>query len=229
MPLDTHVGRPRSRVDGRLKVTGAAKYAAEYNVPGLLHGYVVSSPIAKGRISRIDTAAAEAVPGVVRVFTHQNRPRMPAGDEGYQDAVAPPGKPFRPLFNDRIFYSGQPVALVIADSFATASHAASLVRLDVETEMPNTDLNQVRDKAYVPPEKREGISPPPKPRGDAAKAFAESENRISNEYSVSTEHHNPMEPHAATVEWMGDGKITVYDKIQGVQNTQQYLTGVCLG
>lgn len=226
MPLDTHVGSPRSRVDGRLKVTGAAKYSAEYNVPGLLHGYVVSATIAKGRITRIDATAARAVAGVTEVFTHANRPVMPAGDDGYQDAVAPPGQPFRPLFNDRILYSGQPVALVVAEDFATARHAASLVRVETEAEAHHTDLDKVRGEAYVPPEKRQGINPPPSPRGNAADSFAAAQHRISNDYRIAPEHHNPMEPHATTVLWDGDGKITVHDKIQGVMNTLGYVTGV---
>ena len=221
-----HVGSPRSRVDGRLKVTGAARYSAEFNMPGLLHGYVVSSPATKGRITRIDTLTAQAVPGVVRIFTHENRPRISAANEGYQDAVAPPGKPFRPLFNDQILYSGQPVALVVAEDFAAARHAASLVRLDIDTEPHHTDLDQARDKAYVPPEKRSGVSPPPKPRGNAENAFVTAPNKISNEYRIASEYHNPMEPHATTVLWDGSGTITVYDKIQGVQNSQAYISSV---
>ncbi|HEY4041713.1 MAG TPA: xanthine dehydrogenase family protein molybdopterin-binding subunit [Rhodopila sp.] len=226
MTVDTHVGHPRNRVDGRLKVTGGAKYAAEFSAPGLLYGCVVSSSGAKGRISRIDVKAAEAVAGVVRVYTHENRPQIQAGDESFQDSVAPPGQPFRPLFNDRLLYSGQPVALVVAEDFATARHAASLVRVDLQAEAPQTDLERVRGDAYVPPEKREGISPPPPPRGDAARAFSASEYRVRNEYRIAAEYHNPMEPHAATVVWDGSGKITVYDKIQGVQNTQAYVAAV---
>ncbi len=220
----TYVGSPHSRVDGRLKVTGAARYAGEVAAPGLLHGYVVSGTIAKGRITAIDTAAAEAVPGVVKVFTHANRPRVPGGDEAYQDAVAPPGQPFRPLFNDRILYSGQPVALVVAEDFATARHAASLVDVQVEAEPHQTDLD--RATAYVPPEKRQGIAPPPEPRGDADRAFAASPMRVENEYRIASEHHNPMEPHASTAVWEGDGKLTVYDKIQGVKNSQAYIAAV---
>ena len=220
----TQVGSPHSRVDGRLKVTGAARYAGEVGAPGLLHGYVVSGTIAKGRITAIDTAAAEAVPGVVKVFTHANRPRVPGGDEAYQDAVAPPGQPFRPLFNDRILYSGQPVALVVAEDFATARHAASLVDVRVEAEPHQTDLD--RATAYVPSEKRQGIAPPPGPRGNADRAFAASPMRVANEYRIASEHHNPMEPHASTVVWEGDGKLTVYDKIQGVKNSQDYITAV---
>jgi xanthine dehydrogenase YagR molybdenum-binding subunit len=226
MPLDTHVGNPRRRVDGRLKVTGAAKYAAEFDAPDLLHGYVVSSTIAKGRITRIDAADAEAVPGVVRVFTHLNRPHIAAAGKDYQDAVAPPGQPFRPLFDNRILYSGQPIALIIAEDFATARYAASLLRAETEAEPHLTDLETARPRAYVPPEKRSGISPPPEPRGKAADAYAAAPHRIQNEYRIATEYHNPMEPHATTVVWNGDGKITVHDKIQGVMNTQAYITSV---
>ena len=224
--VDTHVGSPRRRVDGRLKVTGAAKYAAEFTAPDLLHGYVVSSSVAKGRITAIDTAAARAVPGVVQVFSHENRPKHAAGDESYQDAVAPPGQPFRALFNDRVLYSGQPVALVVADSFASARHAASLVRVSYQTAAAHTDLDQMRNQAYDPPEKRNGISPPPDPRGDADAAFSSAPYQIENEYRIATEYHNPMEPHATTVVWNGEGRITVYDKVQGVMNTKGYVVGV---
>jgi len=224
--IETHVGSPRRRVDGRLKVTGAAKYAAEFNAPGLLHSSVLSGGIAKGRITSIDTTAAEAVPGVVKVFSHVNRPGIPAADSDYQDEVAPPGQPFRPFFNDRILYSGQPVALVVAEDFATSRYAASLVKVQVEAEPHETDLDRVRDAAYVPPEKRQGISTPPEPRGKAAEAFTAAPIRVENEYRIAPEHHNPMEPHASTVIWEGDGKITVHDKIQGVQNSQGYITKV---
>jgi xanthine dehydrogenase YagR molybdenum-binding subunit len=224
--IETHVGSPRRRVDGRLKVTGAALYAGEVAAPGLLHSYVVSSAIAKGRITAIDTAAAEAVPGVVKVFTHANRPSVPGGDEAYQDAVAPPGQPFRPLFNDRILYSGQPIALVVAEDFASARYAASLIDVRVKAEAHETDLDRARETAYVPPEKRQGISPPPEPRGEADRAFSASPVRVENEYRIASEHHNPMEPHASTVIWEGGGKITVYDKIQGVKNSQDYITAV---
>ena len=102
MTATSYLGKPTSRIDGRAKVTGAAKYAAEYNVPGLAHGVVVSSAIAKGRIKRIDAADALAVEGVLDVFTHEHRPELASSDEKYKDEVAPPGSPFRPLYDDRI-------------------------------------------------------------------------------------------------------------------------------
>src|SRR3954451_23426294 len=149
------------------KVTGAAKYAGEFDAPDLAHGYVVSSAIAKGRIKSIDTEAALAVPGVLKVFTHENRPRTAWSSSSHQDQVAPPGSPFRPLYDEKIVYSGQPVALVVAEDVSVARYAASLVKVEYEAEEHVTDLAVRRAEAYVPPKKRSGINPPPASRGDA--------------------------------------------------------------
>lgn len=223
---DTFVGTPRSRVDGPAKVTGLAKYAGEFSAPDLAHGYVVSSAIARGRITAIDTAAAEAVPGVIKVLTHENRSRTAWLDYNYQDAVAPLGSPFRALYDDKIAFSGQPVALVVAEDFDTARHAATLVKITYEAETPKTDAAAIRDLAYDPPKKRSGIKPPPKPWGDAEGAFDSAPIKLRNEYRLAVEHHNPMEPHASTVVYEGDGKYTVYDKVQGVSNSHGYLAAV---
>src|SRR4051812_7554745 len=105
--MQTYIGTATSRVDGRAKVTGEAKYAGEFNVPGLCHGYVVAATIPKGRIKRIDTSAALSVAGVADVLTHQNRPRMAGTSSDYKDEVAPDkGSPFRPLYDDKIMFSG---------------------------------------------------------------------------------------------------------------------------
>ena len=223
---DTHVGSPRSRVDGPAKVTGQATYAAEFTAPDLAHAYVVGSGIARGKITGIDATAAEAVPGVIKVFTHENRPGTAWFSYKYQDMVGPPGDPFRPLASDEVQFSDQPVALVVAESFDVARHAASLVRISYEQHPHETDLSRARHDSYEPPRKRMGIAPPPKPRGDAVKAFGEAPVRVSAEYTIATEHHNPMEPHATTVIWDGGGKITVHDKTQGVQNSQAYVASV---
>src|SRR5438874_11774819 len=140
MTASMHLGKPTSRIDGRAKVTGAAKYAGEYHVPGLAHGFVVSSAIAKGRIKRIDTADALAVPGVLDVLTHAHRPKLASSDEKYKDEIAPAGSPFRPLYDDRIVFNGQPVALVVAEELEIARHAASLVRIYYEQEAHVTDF-----------------------------------------------------------------------------------------
>ncbi|NAT18179.1 aldehyde oxidase, partial [Pseudomonas syringae pv. actinidifoliorum] len=122
------MGKPVDRVDGRLKVTGGARYAGEYPEEGLLHGSVVSSTIAKGRVLNIDISEALKVPGVVAVLDHSNRPSLASYDENYEDADSADGSPFRPLYNDKVLYSGQPLALVVAETLELARHAGSLVR-----------------------------------------------------------------------------------------------------
>jgi xanthine dehydrogenase YagR molybdenum-binding subunit len=219
-PGTPYIGSRTSRVDGRDKVTGKAKYAGEFNVPGLVHGSVVGSTIAKGRITGIDVSDAMKVSGVISVLTHANRPAMADTDKAYKDDVAPDeGKPFRPLYDDRIMFNGQPVALVLAEDSETAHFAASLVRVQYEEEAHVTDIFSMRNEAFALPA-------PAKPRGDAAKALAGSAVRHQAEYFVPIEYHNPIEPYASTVTWDGAGKITVYDKTQGVQNVQRYVCSI---
>lgn len=221
-----HVGRPVSRVDGRLKVTGQAKYAAEYAAEDLLYGYIVSSTIAAGRITAIHTDSARAIPGVVEIFTHENRGNAAWLDRNWRDEVAPPGHPFRPLHSDRVLFDGQPVALVVAETFEAARDAASLVRMDYAVDQHCTELEKKRSEAYVPPEKRSGVPPPPDPRGEAEEAFSRAPVKISRDYRLKPEHHNPMEMFASTCVFEGGGKLTIYDKTQGSQNAQGYVTSV---
>jgi xanthine dehydrogenase YagR molybdenum-binding subunit len=217
--MASYIGTATSRVDGRAKVTGEARYAGEFNVPGLVHGYVIESTIPKGRITRIDAGGALGIAGVIDVLTHLNRPPMADKDDAYKDDVAPEkGSPYRPLHDDRILFTGQPVALVLAEDWETARVAASQVRIEYEKEPHVTDLHAERGRAFA-------IDVPDKPRGDAEKAFASAAVRHAAEYSIPTEHHNPMELFASTAIWE-NGKLTVYDKTQGVQNVQQYLCKV---
>ncbi|WP_224250172.1 xanthine dehydrogenase family protein molybdopterin-binding subunit [Hyalangium gracile] len=220
------LGQPVSRVDGRAKVTGEARYAGEFNVPGLLYGQVVSSTIARGRIKKIDASEALRLPGVLQVFTHENRPRLAWFDRKYRDDDAPSGSPFRPLHDEKIVYSGQPVALVVAETFELARYAASLVRVEYASKAHETDLQVQRKEAYVPRQGKGGFEPPPKPWGHADKALEKAHARIDVEYETPVEHHNPMEPHASTVIYEDDGSLTIYDKTQGVLNTQTYVSNV---
>ena len=131
--MAAYIGTATSRIDGIAKVTGAAKYAADF-APGLLYGWVVGSTIAKGRITRIDRSAAMRVQGVVEVLAHDNRPPMPDKDEAYKDDVAPEGSPFRPLYDDKVKFNGQPIALVVAETSEAARYAASLVKVEYAPE-----------------------------------------------------------------------------------------------
>ncbi|SHH67663.1 xanthine dehydrogenase family protein molybdopterin-binding subunit [Bradyrhizobium erythrophlei] len=218
--MTNYIGTATSRVDGRAKVTGEARYAGEFNAGGLAYGSVIVANIPKGRIARVDASKALRVEGVLDVLTHQNRPRMAAMDQAWKDDVAPEeGSPFRPLYDDKILFSGQPVALVLAEEWEIARYAATLVQIEYETQAFVTDLHERRQQAFV-------VEKPDKPRGDAAQAYAAAEVRHEAEYFIPTEHHNPMELFASTVTWNGDGKLTVYDKTQGVQNVQRYLCSI---
>ena len=219
------IGSPINRVDGLEKVTGRARYAAEYMAHDMLHGVVVSSTIAKGRIVSIYDEAARRVPGVIEVLTHKNRPHVAYRDGNYRDEVSPPGSPFRALYDDKVHYSQQPVALVLAETFEAARYAASLVTLEYEAEHHNTDFEASLDEAFLPFKKRSTYHAP-KARGDADKAFDQSPVKIAADYYLATEHHNPMEMFASTVVWEGDGRLTVYDKTQGPQNVQSYITSI---
>jgi xanthine dehydrogenase YagR molybdenum-binding subunit len=214
-----YIGSAASRVDGRAKVTGAAKYAADFNAAGLAYGAVVESTIAKGRIARLDVSEALRVAGVLAVITNENRPHVASSDQAWRDDVAPEeGSPFRPLYDDRIVFNGQPIALVLAEEWEIARYAASLVRVEYESNSFSTDIHSQRDQSVV-------VKKPEKPRGDAVKAYAAAEIRHEAEYFIPTEYHNPMELFATTVMWEGGG-LTVYDKTQGVQNVQRYLCAV---
>jgi xanthine dehydrogenase YagR molybdenum-binding subunit len=215
----TYIGTPTSRVDGPAKVTGAAKYAGDAAAPGLAYGAVVTSTIPKGRVATIDTGAARRVAGVLDVLTHENRPRMARRAAAYKDDVGPEqGSPFRPLYDDKIMFSGQPIALVLAEEWEIARFAATLVRVAYDAAPFVTDLRVEREHAVA-------LDQPPKPRGDADKAYAAAAIRHEAEYFIPIEHHNPMELYASTALWE-DGKLTIYDKTQGVQNVHNYLCGV---
>lgn len=222
---EAHIGRATSRVDGRLKVTGRARYAAEYQAENLLYGVVVSGTIAAGRILALHTEEALRIPGVVKIFTHENRGSAAWLDRKWRDEVAPPGHPFRPLHSERILFDGQPIALIVAETLEAARDAASLVHADYEVDDHCTELEIRRSAAYDPPEKRSGIPPPPDPRGDAEGKFERATHRISAEYRIRAEHHNPMELFGTTCVYEG-GNLTIYEKTQGSQNSQSYVTSV---
>ncbi len=224
-----YIGAPLSRVDGPAKVTGRAKYASEYNVPGLLHGYVVNATIAHGKIAGFHLAEALLVPGVVKILTHENRESTAWLDIKYADMDAPPGKPLRPLHDEIIRFSGEPVAVVIAETFEAARYAASLMRVDyAEEEPPETDVREHMAEARAP---KKGLASflkpgPPKPKGDVDRGLAEAEVTAGGRFYHGMEHHNPMEMFASTVVYEDDGKLTIYDKTQGTINSQLYVKNV---
>ena len=215
-----------ARVDGRAKVTGDARYAAEYGATDMLYGVVVSGTIAKGRIRDIDTFEAMQIDGVVEVMSHLNRPKVRSFDIAYKDMTAPAGSPFRPLYDDRIIYNGQPVALVLAETFEAARRAAALVRVRYEEEDHDTRLSANLDRAYKPRPLKAGYEPPPPEKGDADKAYNAAPVKIEAAFYHGVEHHNPLELFASTVIRDEDGHLTIYDKTQSSQNSRWYVSHV---
>jgi xanthine dehydrogenase YagR molybdenum-binding subunit len=203
-----------TRVDGRLKVTGAIRYAAEYPFPGLVYGALVNSIIAKGAITAIDSKAAENAPGVIKVISHLNAPNIPGyeGKEGNEHEIQ--------VFKDnRVYFNGQPVVLVIADTFERAKFAASLVKVQYNKEDHQTDLYANLQTTY-------------KPWGDGsdylrgeANAYKNAPIKIEAEYRTPIHVHNAMELFASTVIWDGD-KVTLYTKAQYIKGAQHNVMGM---
>ena len=168
-----YLGKETTRVDGIAKVTGKAKYAAEFQVPHLSHGFLVLSTIAKGRITTIDTAAAEQAAGVIRVFTHLNTPPFGEG----RDMMGP--IPHWALQSERIHFNGQPIALVVAETFEQARHAARLVQVTYQAEAHVTDLDRVLDRALP-----DAATQKTQPRGNPQAALAASAVQVRADYHI---------------------------------------------
>jgi len=220
------LGDAVSRVDGVAKVTGRARYAAEHPADDLVHAFVVNSAVARGTITGFDLVAARAVPGVLVVLTHENRPKMRSLGLFYKDMTAPAGTPFKPLHDAKVHYSGQPVAVVLALTFEAARYAASLVRVAIDAEAHETHLLGNLGQAHKPAPLKAGYSPPPDERGDAEKAFAEAPVKVQGEFYSGVEHHNPLEMHATTVIRGADGHLTIHDKTQSSQNSRWMVSRV---
>ena len=190
------VGKPLDRVDGRLKVTGRARYAYEVEQgPAVAYGYVVEASIGKGRITSIDTDAAERAPGVVLVLTHRNAPEQGTGNHHEAHPV---------LTSPEVSYYGQPVAFVVAETFEQARAAAYLVRVSYDRSSGNYTLRDGIDRAHVP----QGTGTPPDSAvGDFAGAFAAAPVQLDVTYTTPLQSHAMMEPHATQAAWDGDKLI----------------------
>jgi xanthine dehydrogenase YagR molybdenum-binding subunit len=213
------IGKSISRQDGRAKVTGSATYAAEHSLPNLVHGYVVTATIAKGRIQAIDPRAAEQAPGVIAVFTPKNPLKLfkPANDfmksKIYEARL--------PLADDQIHYAGQIIGLVVADTFERARDAAHLITIEYAAEKPIVDAKQASFKA-APPMFGEELTfqTGEFATGDWATGMADAAATVIATYTTPTELHAPMEPHATIAHWQGDA-LTIYEPSQWVMGSQR--------
>ena len=204
------------RVDGRAKVTGTAQFAYEYNIPNVAYGVLVGSTITKGTITDLDTKSAERAPGVIGIISHLNIPKLP-GYEPPKDAetLPPIRKGFKPFENNMIRFNGQPIAIVVGDTFERAVYAASLVKAQYQKEEYHTDLREEIKNAKP----LEGNSYKDYVRGEAD-AWKNAPVKIEAEYEIPYEVHLPMELHGITVVWDGPDKVTVYEKTQTLSGTQ---------
>jgi CO/xanthine dehydrogenase Mo-binding subunit len=228
--MSVPAARGRRRQEGAEKVTGATRFTADLDLPGLLHVQLVLATTASARIRSIDTAAARAVPGVVDVVAGADLPDL--------DSAGPD----RPLAVDRVFYSGQPVAAVVAETEAAAEDAATLVQVEYENAEPITDpLAAMREGAPAVLDEDESASdedaslhgasaeadeaPDERPRnvsgvahlkrGDAEAALRQSDVVIRATYRMASAHHSFLEPHIAIARPEPDGGLTVWSPTQG--------------
>src|SRR5258707_14182385 len=201
------IGAPLDRIDGPLKVTGAAKYAYEYPVAGVTYVFPVQSTIAKGRVVSIDASAARALPGVVAVLSHENAPRLAPLDDA-ELAV---------FQSDTVAYRGQFVAAVVAETLEVARQAAGLVVVRYEEQPHDVELRADRGDLSTPenmPVKFVPLYEADTAQGDVNATLAAATVTLDHTYTTPAEHNNPLEPHATVAMWSVDG-VTLYDTNQG--------------
>jgi xanthine dehydrogenase YagR molybdenum-binding subunit len=222
IPPTSPIGRSTPRWDGPLKVTGKAEYASDFRFPGMLYAVPVEATIANGRITKLDTAAAEKMPGVRAILHRGNigkisRSTLGPGFEGVTDERRPP------FADDVILYYGQYIALAVADTFENAKAAADAVRATYDKEKPNvgTDLKpddepDVVQTTFAPTKRLQSE------RGNADSAFASAPVKLDQTYVIPAETHNPIELQGTIAIWDGS-MLTIYEESQGVFNLQSVL------
>ena len=212
--IDTALGAPAERREGRDKVTGLARYAAEHTVSGRVHAWPVAAAVASGSVRAIDTSEALRLPEVLTVLTHENAPRL-----------ADPDDPtLAVLQNSRVPHRGWPVALVVAETLEAARSGAAAVRVEYTAQDHDVTLTETHPGAYVPEEANGGY-PAQREQGDPEGAFTSAAVRVDADYRVPPLHNHPMEPHAATAHW-DDGRLVVHDSSQGTTVVRATLSAL---
>jgi xanthine dehydrogenase YagR molybdenum-binding subunit len=230
--MTSAIGRPVNRVDGREKVTGAARYSGEIRLPGLVHAALVGAAIASGRVTAVGADAALAADGAIAVLTHENLPKIAGAPRLLPSLVGgpAPGESFFPMQDEVVHYAGQPVAIVIADSLERARWGASLLDVSYEHAPSVTTIDEGRDIATEPEMLFGGLLPARKERGDVEHGLAEADVQVTGEYRMAANHHNPIEAPTTTAAWDGD-QLTIWDSTMGVRASQltvSHLLGIPL-
>jgi xanthine dehydrogenase YagR molybdenum-binding subunit len=210
-----------SRVDGRVKVTGAAKYTAEVQLPDLTYGVLVESTIGQGVITKLDTSKAEWAPGVIAVISHLNTPGVPEYKLQNQDVIQ---KQLRVFDDANVYFNGQPIAIVVADTFERAQYGASLVKVTYAKEKPFSNLEDNLSRATAP---KKAKSDPKGMTTDfvrgTADAYKNAAFQVAEVYVQPSEAHHPMELHSIIAHWEAADKLTLVDKTQGSQQTAAFM------
>jgi xanthine dehydrogenase YagR molybdenum-binding subunit len=215
------IGKPLRRVDGRAKVTGSARYAADFNQQDQVYAVIVHSTVGLGRITDIDSAAVSSMPGVLAVITHLNAPRL--AYRPHKGPIDPAiGERLHVLQDDRVRFYGQPVAVVVAETLDPAEQAAAALGVTYAADRPVVDPSDPKAQAIVP--EADDIEAD-KSRGAADGALASAPVKVDATYDMARENHNPMEPHATVAAWNGD-RLTIWSKSQYVVNEQAEIAAV---
>ncbi|MCZ4092922.1 xanthine dehydrogenase family protein molybdopterin-binding subunit [Sinorhizobium psoraleae] len=219
------IGQPLPRIDGRAKVSGGARYAADFNQKGQAYAVIVSATAGLGRITEIGAEVVSAMPGVIAVISHLNAPRLAYGE--HKGSIDPAfGERLHVLQDDKVRFWGQPVAIVLADTLDHAERAAAALNVAYSAERPVVDPTGLLASAVVPEAtKRGGRADADAGRGDADAALASAEVKVDESYDIARENHNPMEPHATVAAWDGD-RLTLWSKSQYVINEQAEIAAI---
>lgn len=217
----TVTGRDVARVDGPLKVSGQARFAAEVAMDRLSYAALVHSPVTRGRITNIDTRAAEASAGVLLVMTYRNMPRLGTPPLVGASDLSAAGNSSVPIMQDpEVQYNGQVVAVVVAETQEQADHAASLIKIDYAVDRANTRFENAKAGARVPASilvEKNHVS-----IGDATAELGRAAHRVDNVYRTPSLNHNAIELHGVTVAWKGDS-LLVHDTTQAIAATAKAL------
>jgi xanthine dehydrogenase YagR molybdenum-binding subunit len=219
------LGRPIDRLDAVAKVTGRARFSAEYEVEGIVHAALAFSTISKGTITGIDTSSAERAPGVLKVITHLNAPKMKVAHPFSVEGDPSSGTTEVEILNtDQVTWNGQPLAVVVADTLERAEYAASLLKITYQSEAAVNSFEEAIPTAKKPKDVQ-GESPEIF-SGDPDKVLSEAEHRVDLTFTTPPYNHNAIEPHATIAVWDGDDRVTMYDTSQFTVGTANSIAEV---
>ncbi|WP_411766656.1 xanthine dehydrogenase family protein molybdopterin-binding subunit [Winogradskyella sp. A3E31] len=205
----------KGRIEGVAKVTGKAKYSAEYDLPNLAHGVLVGSTIASGKLLSLDTEEAKQVPGVIDVLSYWNKPEVANLDDENKRKEAFAHHTF--FHHNTIGYNGQPIALVVAETLEDATYASTLLKVEYAENALNVNF---RSESNTFPLENTG-----KIRGDES-SLNNSKYIVEREFRIAMEVHNPMEMHATIAYWKNESTLKLFDKSQGVNNVQDTIANL---